>query len=59
MEPTAHRSIVGGPGRPRVACPHCGLRIPLDEVVVDGPRRTLSCVRCHGTDTWELLDLRD
>ena len=54
MEPTAHRSRVSGPGKPRLACRHCGLWIPLDAIVVDGPRRMLACVRCHGTDTWEL-----
>jgi hypothetical protein len=58
MESSARFSVVGGSGRPRVACPTCGLRIPLDAIVVHGSRRTLSCVRCHGTDTWD-LDLRD
>ena len=58
MDRSERRALVGGPGRPRVACPTCGLRIPLDAVVAEGSRRSLSCERCHGTDTWE-LDLRD
>jgi hypothetical protein len=41
-----------------VACPTCGLRIPLDSIVVAGQHRTLSCVRCHSVETW-VIDLRD
>jgi formate dehydrogenase maturation protein FdhE len=52
------RSLVGNDSRPRVACPTCGLRIPLDTIVVAGQQRTLRCVRCHAVETWA-LDLRD
>jgi hypothetical protein len=58
MEASERRSLVGGRGRPRVACSSCGLRIPLDAIIVEGSRRILSCQRCHTTDTWD-LDLRD
>jgi hypothetical protein len=37
-----------------VACPTCGLRIPLDAIVVLGVHRSLFCQRCHGTQIWEL-----
>jgi hypothetical protein len=41
-----------------VACPTCGLRIPLDAIVVAGRRRSLFCQRCHAVEIWD-LDLRD
>jgi hypothetical protein len=47
-------TVVGGPARPRVACPTCGLRIPLDAIVAVGDRRVLICNRCHTTDAWNL-----
>jgi endogenous inhibitor of DNA gyrase (YacG/DUF329 family) len=37
-----------------VACPTCGLRIPLDAVVVLGEQRSLCCERCHSIETWDL-----
>jgi hypothetical protein len=47
-----------------VACPTCGLRIPLDAIVVTGRQRTLFCQRCHAVEIWDLantaeIDLRD
>ena len=63
MGPGGWQSVVGGRSRPRVACPTCGLRIPLDAVVVTGRMRTLSCERCHAVEIWNLntaeIDLRD
>jgi hypothetical protein len=46
--------VVGGRARPRVACPTCGLRIPLDSVVAVGVRRVLICNRCHTNEVWEI-----
>ena len=54
MDPGGRRSLVGGRGRPRVACPTCGLRIPLEAIVILGVHRSLFCQRCHGTEIWEI-----
>jgi hypothetical protein len=54
MSFSTQRPVKRTPNAPRIGCTGCGLRIPLDRIVLVGDHRVLVCERCHQLDLWQV-----